>query len=217
MGERFHFFTCGLLLMQRDDYRFLTPVYDSLVKFVFGNSLLEATIHYFPEIRIGSNVLVVGGGSGQLLSYLSGNYEVSYLDKSASMMNRAKMNGSHAVKFFREDFMRFEPQQKYDIVIFPFVLDSFDGEVLEEVLDRTKQLLTEDGHTFVTDFEPGKNRSQKLLIMTMIIFFRWTTDLKIKGLQSIQDVLVAKGFELKKSKLWRKGLIFSSIYKRGKP
>jgi ubiquinone/menaquinone biosynthesis C-methylase UbiE len=203
--------------MQKDDYRFLAPVYDSLVKFVFGNALLEATIHYFPEIGIGSNVLVVGGGSGQLLPYLSGNYKVSYLDKSASMMNRAKMRGSHSVKFFREDFLQFEPQEKYDIIIFPFVLDSFNGEVLEEVLDRTTQLLTEGGRTFVTDFEPGKNRSQKLLIMTMIVFFRWITDLKISGLQEIQDVLVARGFELKKSKLWRKGLIFSSIYKRGKP
>ena len=68
--------------------------YDRLATLVFGNRLQEARIANLDYIRPRDRVLVVGGGSGQLLEHLDQaglQCHVDFVEVSAAMIHKAQM------------------------------------------------------------------------------------------------------------------------------
>ena len=73
----------------------IAPVYDGLATMVFGRAIRKAELHYLSEVREGSKVLVVGGGTGRLLADLlkiNPNCQIWYVEASEAMVRIARSN-----------------------------------------------------------------------------------------------------------------------------
>ena len=80
-------------------------IYDGLSNLIFGKAIRRAQTAYLSDIRPGANVLVLGGGTGWLLSELSKvnpTCKVWYIDASAKMIELSKeatRNAAHETVF----------------------------------------------------------------------------------------------------------------------
>ena len=92
--------------------------YDRLVNLVFGNSLHEAQSLHLSEIESGESVLVIGGGTGSILSEIPEGAMVTYLDASEQMTTAAKKYP--ADEYLTIDFLEWDVERKFDWIIAPF-------------------------------------------------------------------------------------------------
>ena len=103
--------------------------YDSLAKLVFGKSIRQAQQHYLTEIREGSRVLIVGGGTGWILKDLLHlrNCQIIYLETASSMRKRAEqhyrklkkrfLSRGNEVIFVQGSVSALPADSAYDVVI----------------------------------------------------------------------------------------------------
>src|SRR5688572_28861247 len=73
--------------------------YDRLAKIIFGNSLLEAQTAYLNEISSNANVLILGGGTGKLLTRLlnvNKSCSIWYIEASSMMIELARQHAKKA-------------------------------------------------------------------------------------------------------------------------
>ena len=80
----------------------IAPFYDFLVKLVFGKKIWEAQRTHLNEIPENGSVLILGGGPGRILESLPANINVTYLELSSKMIERAKRIGN--AEFIHDDF-----------------------------------------------------------------------------------------------------------------
>lgn len=192
-----------------NNFNLLAPVYDSLAGLVFGQTLYEAGVHFLAEIPAGSSVLVLGGGTGKLLSKLK-KCEVVFVEKSSKMLNMAqeRTEKEHVI-FVNADFLEWQSDQQFDAVICPFFLDVFSEDRLRSALNKIHALLKLDGHLIIADFGKTNVWQHRLLLHVMHLFFWIFSSLESKKLKPIKEYIIAAGFQLEEERDWYKGLIFS--------
>ena len=79
-------------------YGLIAPFYDHLVKLVFGDKLKELQCSFLKKIQSNDKVLILGGGTGWILEEIDSvcvNTDIVYIDKSPSMIKRAKRRILH--------------------------------------------------------------------------------------------------------------------------
>lgn len=194
-----------------NDFDGIARYYDRLKKLVFGNQVNAATHYYLPEIKPNAKVLIIGGGTGEILMYLPPDLFLTYVEKSSSMIRRANQKRASGIDFIQLDFKDFDTEAKYDYVICPFFLDLFDNNELVAIVERITKLLREDGKLLITDFK-GEGRSQQLLIWLMYRFFRLSANIQARHLPDIDQIITHSNFQRFKSRQFSHGLIFSHIY-----
>jgi ubiquinone/menaquinone biosynthesis C-methylase UbiE len=67
-------------------------IYDFIKKIIFLNSLDRATNYYFKEIPLNAQILICGGGTGQLLGDLvkiNNRVKIDYVELSEKMIQKA--------------------------------------------------------------------------------------------------------------------------------
>jgi ubiquinone/menaquinone biosynthesis C-methylase UbiE len=192
-----------------NNFDFIAPIYDKLVSLIFGESLNRAESFHLNEIQKNQSVLILGGGSGEILKNFT-TQKVLYLDKSANMIRLAKKrNIALSVEYIQEDFLKFSTSEKFDWVICPFFLDCFGDKNLNSVISKIQKLMEVDGNIIVTDFQ---ETSSKLLIRMMHVFFLIIAALESKKLKNIHSVLSGNGFKAEKEEFFHKNMIFSRVY-----
>jgi ubiquinone/menaquinone biosynthesis C-methylase UbiE len=197
----------------KPNFNIIASFYDFLVRMVFGSTLWEAQRLHLSIVKPADRVLIIGGGTGRILSWLPLDCQITYVEPSSNMIRLAKRRGNRSVEFVQSDYLNYSDDVKYDIIICPFVLDVFAANELERVLEKLKGQLSEDGKLMVTDFRQTKHWNHKMLIKVMLLFFRWTANLRVAALQPIQNRLEASSFTRISTKSYRNGLIFSDLYK----
>lgn len=187
----------------------MAPVYDSLAGLMFGKTLYEASVHFLAEIPAGSSVLVLGGGTGKILSKLN-KYEVVFVEKSFKMLKKAQQRKeTKHVVFVHADFLEWQSHQQFDAVICPFFLDVFSEDNLNLILGKIRLLLTSKGQLMITDFYLSGLRSHRILLKIMHVFFRIFSSLESKKLKPIRKHVLQSGYQISEEKTWREGFIFS--------
>lgn len=156
-------------------FDFIAPVYDPLVRLVFGNRLYEAQWHFLSRIENNSEVLVVGGGTGVILSKIDELVEgcrIFYVEPSISMMRQAQSRemSNNTVEFINCPILEASLSTKIDFVVTPFVLDLFSSDEIERTILYIKQYLFSESRWLNIDFVNG-DIAQNLLIKTMYLFF----------------------------------------------
>ncbi len=200
----------------KNNFNLVAPLYDFIAKLVFGNKLEHAQRLFLSHIKRGDKVLIVGGGTGRILEWLPEieALQICYVEQSAAMLKRAKMR-THIkgnVSFVEDDVLNTDGL--YDVVISNFLLDCFEEEKLERIINHFKGLLTRDGTLYVTDFcVPSKTR-QKLLMKTMHLFFKLTSRLESKKIKDINQHILRNGMKTQKEVVLFEGLIFSRVYQK---
>ncbi|RAK00335.1 methyltransferase family protein [Larkinella arboricola] len=173
----------------------IAPFYDALSRLVFGNTLRKAQAHWLDRIPPGADILVLGGGSGWLLSRLLAvckPRQVIYIDASAVMIElaRQKVNNDRRVDFRAGTELAIQPTDRVDVVITPFVLDLFTEERLKTVvLPRLFSSLRNNGLWLCCDFLEPRVWWQRILLWCEYHFFRTISHIEADRLPNWPQLL----------------------------
>ena len=196
--------------MAVNDFDFVAPFYDRLSKLVFGESLIQAQAYHLKEIGDNDRVLILGGGTGKLLEYIPKSGKLDFVEKSVRMLDRAKRRKFHgSINFIQADFLEFESDKRYEVIICPFFLDCFETQGLMKVIAKIRSQLKPDGKLIITDFE--RSSINPFLLMAMLIFFKLFSKLETNRLLDLRTLLKENGFKESQISLYKKG-IFSALY-----
>lgn len=196
-----------------NDFDRIANYYDVLSRMVFGNQLDQASFRFLPKIIEGSNVLIVGGGRGRILTKIPKGVEIDYLELSEQMIRISKTKSYRSVNFIHDDFLKFETKRNYDYIVFPYFLDVFAENHLSMAILKASSLLKPSGSLLITDFQFSDKWHQKLLLQTMHLFFRYTVRLESSELQQIRGHLSNQGYKEVKISESYGGMIFTGIFK----
>jgi tRNA (cmo5U34)-methyltransferase len=84
-----------------NDFNGIASVYDALASMVFGKNLIKSQHHFLHVIPDYATVLIVGGGSGELLQTLlqqKPKCQVVYVDASERMIELARQRVQNAAR-----------------------------------------------------------------------------------------------------------------------
>lgn len=204
-------------LLTESGFDRVAPFYDPLARLVFGDAQQQAQKVLLPFIKENARVLIIGGGSGWLLEQVlktGRNLHIVYLDASPKMISLAKKRTLHfieestaCVQFRIGTEQAILPDETFDVVITPFLLDLFPAQRLSELMVRLKTALKVEGQWLFADFWPVQHPVpiwQKLLLKTMYIFFGIVSGVKATQLPdfkyhfrqlNMQDVYTACFFK----------------------
>ena len=205
------------------DFDWIAPVYDTLASVVFGNRLKRAQAVYLNRIPAGASVLIVGGGTGWLLEPLlmKAQYNhIIYLEPAARMLGRAtrriltsQLTGR--VEFRLGDETALRPDEQFDVIITPFVLDLFTAETLRTTfIPRLRAAIKPGGLWLVTDFVQTTGWWQQALLWSMIRFFRLTAGLKTSQLANWQQILSESGLTRREQRKQVGGMVSAEVWTR---
>ncbi|RIV18001.1 class I SAM-dependent methyltransferase [Fibrisoma montanum] len=199
----------------------VAPVYDALSFIVFGRSLLQAQTTFLSAIPGNASILIVGGGTGMVLEQVllqCHPRRVLYLEASARMLARASgrmlrrpLLGS--VEFRLGDETALQPDERFDVIMTPFVLDLFTGQTLANtILPRLRRTLAPGGLWLVTDFVRMEKWQHQTLIGLMIAFFRLTAGIETQQLADWPKLLSEQGVTLTRSQSAVGGMVVSQVW-----
>lgn len=200
------------------DFNSIAPFYDIVQKIVFGNRLQRAQKYFISEFLDAKNVLIIGGGTGEILESFSGNTHlnsITFIEQSIKMIEKAKSrNVGVNVNFVCDDIFKWKSEQQFDLIILPFILDVFTTQIGVGLVQKLKPHLNSNGSVLFTDFvETSKQNSLlRLLIPIMYSFFKLTAKMKVDHLPNFDLMFERTGFEEVKRKEFVKGLVQSRIY-----
>ena len=205
----------------KPDFDWVAPFYDSLAFLVFGHRLKRAQVVFLNQIPANARILLVGGGTGwllqQVLTQCQPNHVV-YLEASAKMLALASKrvinhNVVGSVTFRVGDETSLKPEESFDVIITPFVLDLFTGKYLQKTLiPQLHGKLKPGGLWLVTDFVPFVTGWRKMLLWTMIRFFRLTAGMKIRQLADWQKLLAESGLQRIEQRAQVSGMVSTEVW-----
>ncbi|MEZ0483883.1 class I SAM-dependent methyltransferase [Fibrella aquatica] len=154
----------------------VAPFYDSLARLFFGRSLIRAQQWGIGQVRSGSRVLMLGGGTGVTLPDLLSRQpsSVLFVEASGSMLTKARQRTQpdDPVSFQKGTEADLPETIQFDAILLPFVLDLYpfhtlQGQMLPTLLDH----LAPGGQLIVTDFARPQTYWQQAYMWLMLRFF----------------------------------------------
>jgi ubiquinone/menaquinone biosynthesis C-methylase UbiE len=159
-------------------YNLIAPYYLFFVKLVFGDLLFKAQTHFLTKDLDNQQILIVGGGRGELLSFCLSQYpttRITYVESSSKMIElsekRVSIQDQTRVDFQCKSIFEWDTSLTFDLVLLPFVLDLFSEINCLALLRKTKAILHEEGSLIVTDFSKNPAKFQKALVGLMYLLF----------------------------------------------
>jgi ubiquinone/menaquinone biosynthesis C-methylase UbiE len=163
-----------------NNFNAIAGIYDPLKHLVFGRRLDAIEHNLLDSLEIMGDVLVVGGGTGQLLPKLSTETEghIHFVEKSAGMLKMAKRRvASGNISFHHSALEDFE-LGSYDYIITSFFLDVFDNDTLQQQVSRLFHALNPGGKWIYVDFQKPVQVYHRALLKSMFLFFNYITELQ---------------------------------------
>ena len=201
----------------------VAPAYDALTFAVFRRRLQRAQVVFLDQIPPDSSVLMVGGGTGWLLEQVLTRCrpkQVIYLDTSAQMVARASRRiiqnavpGS--IDFRVNDESVLSPNDQFDVILAPFILDLFSAQTLQnQLIPRLHNALKINGFWLVTDFVQPRSWWQRILLWAMIHFFRFTAGIEARQLADWQRLLREAGLIRQQQQHQLDGMVSAEVWTR---
>ncbi|GAB3700551.1 hypothetical protein GCM10027592_27610 [Spirosoma flavus] len=203
------------------NFDLVAPIYDTLAMLIFGRRLQQAQVVWLHQIPADATILIVGGGTGWLLQQVLTHCrprQVLYLETSRQMINQAvrriiKSKQMGSIEFRVGNELTLQPDERFDVVMTPFVLDLFTEKTLRsQLIPRLRNVLKPIGQWYVTDFVQPKNGWQKGILWLMIRFFRLTARIEIKQLADWQTTLAETGLKLRERSAQVGGMATAEVW-----
>lgn len=205
--------------------------YDFLKKIVFGNSLDKAQAAFLSYIPSKASVLIIGGGTGEILLDMSKSAsvkDITYLEYSDKMLVAAKRRmdrlrnaseGTFEITFIKGSVEILDPTVKYDVVVTPFVLDVIEPDELGEFMKAINNHIRPAGYWLFADFCKSSSNNlisyyNTFLIKSMFLFFDLTTGLKANDLPDFDAHFLDFGYTMLASKSFHRGIIQSKVWQK---
>ncbi|CCH01157.1 methyltransferase type 12 [Fibrella aestuarina BUZ 2] len=192
-------------------FDFIAPVYDKLAQLVFGRALLTAQQAAWWQVPAGSDVLILGGGTGTLLPRFLRDkrpQRVLYLEASAAMLQRAQQTAANPsqVEFRYGTEASLEPTDQFDAILLPFVLDLYPNATLQaQLVPRLLAALRPNGALYISDFGQPRTWQQRAVMAAMLLFFRVVARIPVRHLPDWPAVLTRLGLVEQQSQTFRGG------------
>jgi ubiquinone/menaquinone biosynthesis C-methylase UbiE len=192
--------------------------YDKLARVVFGKAMYRAQTRFLEAIDNDSSVLVLGGGTGWLLTQLiriRPRVRVVFIDTSKSMIERAKraVGDGGNVTFIDGDEGKIPPESTFDAIITHFYLDLFDEASCANVCELIKNVSRPKSIWLACDFVEVAPW-HRAFVRAMYLFFRLFAGVKMIKLPEWRMAVERTGFAIVDSASYFRGLIFSGKYQR---
>jgi tRNA (cmo5U34)-methyltransferase len=159
-------------------YNLIARYYLFFVKLVFGDLLFKVQTHFLTKDIDPQQILIVGGGRGELLSFCLNQYpttRITYVDSSSKMIElsekRVSIQDQKRIDFQCKSIFEWDTNQTFDLVLLPFVLDLFSEIKCHALLRKTKAILHKEGSLIVADFSKNPAKFQKALVGLMYLLF----------------------------------------------
>lgn len=194
--------------------------YDTLAGLIFGKGIRKAQTFFLPEVKPGSMIIVLGGGTGWILEELfriQPDCNVLYIEASSSMISLAKKKNAEfqdRITFVHGTQDSIPAGAKADYVIANFFLDLFSPTSLKHAVEKIKSSLVSNGVLLVTDFVDSGKIWQKFLLKTMYAFFMIVGATEARQLPPWEIQLRNSGMDQFKSGFFFYGFIKSSLHKK---
>lgn len=204
----------------KGNYNNVAPFYDLLSSLVFGNSISRAVLFLINAIPANSSVLIIGGGTGQILEEISKKYrsgiQITYVDISEKMISISKKRstGNNLVVFINQSISDVTFYQQFDVVITPFFFDNFSSDTTKVFFDKIDSLLKPSGVWLFADFQLSEKNNlwQKLLLNLMYFFFRCLCRIEASHLPDTASLFKAHKYQPVSKQTFYGKFIYSSIY-----
>jgi ubiquinone/menaquinone biosynthesis C-methylase UbiE len=205
----------------RKNFDWLANYYDLLTKMVFGKALNNSQQHFLHLLPQGCKILVVGGGSGQMLKHFfetNPTGSVWFVEVSEKMLLRAKENvpRQHAarIQYIYGTETSLPQDQTFDVIVTNFFLDLFPEEQLTLVCYGLSQRLHKSGLWLASDFIDAGNWWQKFMLWIMYRFFVTTCGISANRLPDWEKVLGTIGVVHVNEALFYRGFVKSAVFKK---
>ncbi|MCK8494304.1 class I SAM-dependent methyltransferase [Spirosoma sp. RP8] len=203
-------------------FDWVAPIYDQLASAVFGKKLQKAQLTFLTDIPEAASILLVGGGTGWLLEQILVQCKprrVLYLEASAKMVALASRRMAQkplpgTVEFRVDDQLSLHPNEQFDVVITPFLLDLFTEKTVQSwLIPRLRHALRPNGRWLITDFVQTRVWWQIVLLWTMIHFFRLAANIQTKQLVDWPRLLAESGLALEKRQTHVAGMVVADVWR----
>jgi ubiquinone/menaquinone biosynthesis C-methylase UbiE len=180
-------------------------LYDSLARLFFGDRLMRAQSAFLHYIKPGSHVLILGGGTGAIVSELlerQPDCQITFVDASRAMLRRARQRlGLRSnIEYIHGTEASIPGGQPFTVVITPFYLDMFTEEQLMIIVPQIKSHLSVSAVWLVADFCSKETLWQRVKLAVMYNFFRMTTGIAANTLPDWNKSLKENGWTKWESK-----------------
>ena len=176
--------------------------YDALSRVVFGNTLVKAQRHFLNTIPAGSNVLIIGGGTGKILEDVAALHPqglyITYIELAEAMIAKARKRNysGNTVNFVNSAAEDTVMPVQADVIITAFLLDNYTAQTLPACIDKLGLSLKSGGLWLNTDFKLTGKWWQPLLMKSMYRFFKLFAHIPAKSLPDINGEFKRAGYNL---------------------
>jgi ubiquinone/menaquinone biosynthesis C-methylase UbiE len=194
--------------------------YERLSKLVFGQAQVKAQEYFLNQIKPQSEILIIGGGTGQILESLSRLYPsgliITYAEISANMisLSRKRKVSQNQVDFITGDIGAINFKQTYDVVITAFLFDNFSGAKLAKVFPLIDAQLKQNGLWLDTDFQLTGPLWQNVMLASMYAFFKLLKAVEVRKLPNVRHTFSQYKYQLNHEKAFYGNFIVSRAYKK---
>ncbi len=194
--------------------------YDKLSRAIFGKALVRAQVYLLAFIPAKSKILLVGGGTGWILEEIAkvhpSGLQITYVEVAPKMIApaRKKDAGGNKVEFINQPVEDVSFSNNFDVVITPFLLDNFTEENLQKIFAHIHYSLKPGGLWLNADFQLTDKWWQKIMLKSMLLFFRVVCGIEAKKLSDISGSFLKYGYASIESKTFFGDFILSTVYKK---
>ena len=195
----------------------ISRVYDLLTFIIFFGRIKKANTDLVPFVKAKANILVIGGGSGTVLTRFDKNSRIDYVDDSINMIRIAKRRKIKVfVRFHHMKFEDYQTEIKYDAVICPFFLDLYSEDQLNSIIEKINNHCRDDAILWVSDFNPSSNYRffSRIIYHMMKLFYSVTLGYRFNKLADIRTKLAENNWKSLTTRFYYSDMIFSTICKR---
>ena len=142
--------------IRRAGFSLLSPIYDHCAKLVFGKKFYRDQAENLRRIPKHASVLVIGAGSGELLTALEKSIvpsSIDILDFSKGMLRKQAKRTQSLHNVYHLDIRHTLPDIQYDLVLIPFVLNCLEDWEIADLLERLPAILKTGGRVSLSDFD----------------------------------------------------------------
>ena len=194
--------------------------YDRLARLVYGRALINTQLYLLHYIEPGSNVLIVGGGTGWILEELAkihpSGLRITYVEVAEAMMalSQKRETGSNRVVYINNAVENVDLAPDFDVVITPFLFDNFTEQTFQTVFTHIHHLLKPDGLWLNADFQLTGKWWQQLLLKSMFIFFKAICGIEARKLPGIESYFAANNYQVISEKTFFGDFIMAKVYRK---